>query len=62
MLYGSETWVLQKKNERKMNAMVMRSLRRICSIILADRICNKEVHDEYEEERAQLVWARRSNE
>ena len=29
LLYGSETWVLQKKNDRKMNAE-MRSLRRIC--------------------------------
>ena len=32
LLYGSETWVLQKKNERKMNAVKMRSLRRICGI------------------------------
>ena len=29
LLYGSETCVLQKKNERKMNAVKMRSLRRI---------------------------------
>ena len=27
LLYGSETWVLKKKNERKMNAVEMRSLR-----------------------------------
>ena len=30
LLYSNETWVLQKKNERKMNAVEMRSLRRIC--------------------------------
>ena len=44
LLYGSETWVLQKKNERKMNAVEMRSLRRICGVSLADRIRNEEVH------------------
>ena len=45
LLYGSETWVLQKqKNERKMNAVEMRSLRRMCGVSLADRICNQEIH------------------
>ena len=44
LLYGSETWVLQKKNERKMNAVEMRSLRRICGVSLADRIRNEEIH------------------
>ena len=34
LLYGSETWVLQKKSERKMNAVEMRSLRRICEVSL----------------------------
>ena len=29
LLYGSETWELQKKNERNMNAVEIRSLRRI---------------------------------
>ena len=44
LLYGTETWVLQKKNERKRNAVEMRSLRRICGVSLADRIRNEEVH------------------
>ena len=44
LLYGSETWVLKKKNERKMNAVEMRSLRRICGVSLADRIRNEEIH------------------
>ena len=44
LLYGSETWVLQKKNERKMNAVEMQSLRRICGVSFADRIRNEEVH------------------
>ena len=46
-LYGSERWVLeghgQKKNERKMNAVKMRSLHRICGVSLADRICNEAI-------------------
>ena len=42
--YGSETWVLQKKNERKMNVVDMRSLRRICGVSLSDRIRNEEIH------------------
>ena len=33
-----------KKNERKMNAVKMQSLRRICGVSLADRIRNKEIH------------------
>ena len=40
LLYGSQTWILQKKNERKMNAVVMRFLG---SISLADRIHNGEL-------------------
>ena len=31
LLYGSENWVLQKKNERKMNAVEI-ALRRICGV------------------------------
>ena len=34
LLDGSETWVLKKKNERKMNAVEMRSCRRICGVSL----------------------------
>ena len=44
LLYGSETWVLQKKNERKMTAVKMRSLRRICGVSLGDRIHKEEIH------------------
>ena len=35
LLYGSETWVLQKKNVR-MNIVEMRSLHGICKVSLAD--------------------------
>ena len=44
MSYGSETWVLQKKNERNINAVEMQSPRRICGVSLADRIGNEEIH------------------
>ena len=43
MLYGSETWVLQKKNERKTNTVEMRYLRRIGGVSLDDRFRNEEV-------------------
>ena len=36
LLYGSDTWVLQKKNERKLNAVEMLSLRKICGVSVAD--------------------------
>ena len=67
LLYGSETWVLQKNNERKRNAVEMRSLRRIYGVNLADRIRNKEIQrttgtseggGKNEEECARLAWAR----
>ena len=45
-------------DERKMNAVEMRYLCKICGVSLADRIHNEEIH---EKERAQLVWARRTN-
>ena len=35
---------LRVENERKMNAMETRSLRRKCGVSLADRIRNEEVH------------------
>ena len=41
-LFGSETWVLQKKTEIKMNAVEL--LRRICGVRLADQIHNEEIH------------------
>ena len=44
LLYGSQTWVLQKKKERSMNAVEMQSLHRICGVSLAVQIRNEEVH------------------
>ena len=36
--------VLQKKNERKINAIEMRSLRRIGEVSLANHLRNEEIH------------------
>ena len=44
LVYGSETWVLQKKNEKKMNAVEMLALHKICGDSLADGIRIEEIH------------------
>ena len=44
LLYGSEMWILQKKNGRMTNAVEIRSLRKICGVSLADRTNNEEIH------------------
>ena len=36
LFYGSETYVLQKKNERKMNAVEISSLRRVFEVSLTN--------------------------
>ena len=43
LLYGSEAWVCQKKHESKVNAVEMRSLRKLCGVTLADQIRNEEI-------------------
>ena len=37
LLYGSKTWLLQKKNEIKINTVEIGSLRTICGFSLSDR-------------------------
>lgn len=44
LLYVSETWILQMKNEININAVEMRSLHMIYRVDLFDRICNDEIH------------------
>lgn len=41
LMYGSESWVWQKKNESRINAVEMRSLRKICGVKLSDRVSNE---------------------
>ncbi|XP_072095160.1 uncharacterized protein [Mobula birostris] len=43
LLYGSETWRLYSRQERRLNAFHLRSLRRILDITWTDRVTNNEV-------------------
>jgi exonuclease III len=43
LMYGSESWVWQKKHESKINAVEMRSLRSMCGVRLIDRVRNVEI-------------------
>ena len=43
LLYGSESWTLYSRQERRLNTFHMRSLRRILGIKWSDRITNNEV-------------------
>ncbi|GBP27034.1 hypothetical protein EVAR_11269_1 [Eumeta japonica] len=42
-MYGSEGWAWQKKNESKINALEMRSLRSMCGVSRKDRCRNSDV-------------------
>ena len=42
LLYVDETLVLQKKNERKINAVEMQPLHKICGVSLVGRTRNEE--------------------
>ncbi|GBP45766.1 hypothetical protein EVAR_76071_1 [Eumeta japonica] len=41
-MYGCENWVWQKKNESRINAMEMRSLRNMCGVSEKDRCVVRE--------------------
>ena len=43
LMYGSESWVWQREHESRINAVEMRSLRKICGVTLADRVPNDDV-------------------
>ncbi|GBP82570.1 hypothetical protein EVAR_87816_1 [Eumeta japonica] len=43
LMYGSESWVWQKKNESRINAVEMRSLRSMCGVSRKDRCRNSDV-------------------
>ena len=43
LLYGSESWTLRARQERKLNAFHMRSLRRILNITWQDKVPNNTV-------------------
>ena len=45
MLYGSETWVIKKEDERMCELNEMRMVRWMCDVTLKDRKSNVELRD-----------------
>ena len=43
LLYGSETWTLQKRHRSKIQAMEMRYLRKIEGVTRLDRVLNEHI-------------------
>ena len=63
LMYGSETWVLNKQQESAIQATEMRVLRRIAEKRMVDRVRNVEIRDELKQEgvlekvkRSQVKW------
>ena len=46
LLYGSESWVVNKKVESRMNAAEMKALRKVYGVTKRDRIRNQTIRDE----------------
>lgn len=45
MTYGAETWVINKRNKSKINAVEMECWRRCCRVVRTDRIPNEEIRN-----------------
>ncbi|CAH1645106.1 unnamed protein product [Spodoptera littoralis] len=45
LMYGSESWVWQKKHESRINAVEMRALRSMCGLKLSDRVKNSVIRE-----------------
>ena len=43
LLYGSETWTLQKRHRSKIQAMEMRFLRKVEGVTTLDRVSNEDI-------------------
>jgi len=43
MLHGSETWPVRKENEVALQRAEMRMVRRMCNVMLKDRVPSKEL-------------------
>ena len=43
LLYGSETWTLQRRHRSKIQAMEMRYLRRVEGVTRMDRLANEDI-------------------
>ena len=63
LVYGSETWALNKQQESAIQAVEMRVLRRIAEKRMVDRVRNVEIREELKQEgvlekvkRSQVRW------
>ena len=63
LVYGSETWILNKQQESAIQAVEMRVLRRIAEKRMVDRVRNVEIREELKQEgvlekvkRSQVRW------
>ena len=45
LLYGSETWTLQKRHRSRIQAMEMRYLRKIECVTRLDRVSNEDIEE-----------------
>ena len=45
LMYGSESWVWQKRHESRINAVEMRALRSMCGVTLKDRVRNSVIRE-----------------
>ena len=45
LMYGSECWVWQKKNESRIWAVEMRALRSMCGVSIVDRVRNEVIRE-----------------
>ena len=66
LMYGAETWVLKKAQEKKLEVAEMRMLRWMCGVTKLDKIRNERIrgttkvggnHKESTRKKVEVVWA-----
>ena len=62
LLYGSETWTLQKRHNSKIQAMEMRYLRNVEGVTRLDRVLNEDIRRRLEVESVLAVADRKMKE
>ena len=62
LLYGSETWTLQKRHRSKIQAMEMRYLRKVEGVTRLDRVSNEDIRRRLGVEAVLVVAARKKKE
>ena len=62
LLYGSETWTLQRRHRSKIQAMEMRYLRRVEGVTRMDRLTNEDIRRRLEVEAVLEVTDRKKKE